>query len=115
MWKVEYLREALEDMKQLDHEQPLKVVKAVTKVAVNPLPQTEGGYGKPLGKKEGTNLTGYCKIRLLKLKLRVVYSVLRDESRMRVIVVSARAEDEAYLVAHNRMRKRLSSEAHEPH
>jgi len=51
MWKIEYLREAIEDIKQLDQGQRVQVVKAINKVAVNPLPQTEGGYGKPLGKK----------------------------------------------------------------
>jgi mRNA interferase RelE/StbE len=70
MWKGE----ALEDIKQLDQGQRVQVVKAINKVVVNPLPQNEGGYGKPLGKKGSTNLTGYSKIKLLKLGLRVVYS-----------------------------------------
>lgn len=61
MWKVEYLREALEDIKRLDQGQRVQVVKAINKVAVNPYPRNEGGYGKPLGKKGGTDLTGYCK------------------------------------------------------
>jgi len=39
MWKVEYLREALEDIKKLDSSQRMQVVKAVNKVAVNPLPR----------------------------------------------------------------------------
>ena len=78
MWKVEYLREALEDIKKLAQWQRVQVIKAINKVAVNPLPQTEGGYGKPLGKKGGTYLTGYCKIKLLKLGLRVVYHLVRE-------------------------------------
>lgn len=36
MWKVEYLREAL----QLDQGQRIQVVRAINKVAVNLLPQT---------------------------------------------------------------------------
>ena len=52
MWKVEYLSEALDDIKQLDQGQRVQVVKAINRVAVDPLPQNEGGYGKPLGKKE---------------------------------------------------------------
>lgn len=103
MWKVEYLREALEDIKKLDSSQRMQVVKAVNKVAVNPLPQTEGGYGKLLGNKGGTNLVGYCKIKLLKLGLRVVYTLVRENSIIKVIVVSAKADDEVYILAQKRI------------
>ncbi len=102
MWKVEYLREALEDIKELDQGQRVQVIKVINKVAVNPLPLTEGGYGKPLGKKGGTRLTGYCKIKLLKLGLRVVYYLVREKNIMRIIVVSPRADDAAYLLAQKR-------------
>jgi len=47
MWKVEYLRDALEDIKKLDPSQRVQVVKAINKVAVNPLPQADGGIQKP--------------------------------------------------------------------
>jgi len=103
MWKVEYLREALEDIKRLDQSQRVQVVKAVNKVAVNPLPQAEGGYDKPLGNKGGTRLAGYCKIKLLKLGLRVVYKVVREHGIMKIIVVSARADDEVYIMAQKRI------------
>ena len=76
--------------------------KAINKVAENPLAQAEGGYGKPLGHKGSTNLSGYYKIKLLKLGLRVVYKVIRENSVMRIIVVSARADDEVYIVAQKR-------------
>ena len=102
MWKVEYLSEALDDIKQLDQRQRVQVVKAINRAAVDPLPQNEGGYGKPLGKKGCTNLTGYCKIKLLKLGLRVVYHLVRENSSMRIIVVSARADDEVYVLAQKR-------------
>lgn len=70
-------------------------------MAENPLPQAEGGYGKPLGNKSGTNLAGYCKINLLKLGLRVVCKVVRENGIMKIIVVSARTDDEVYLLAKN--------------
>ena len=104
MWTVEYLREALEDIKKLDHGQRAQVVKAMQKVSINPLPYTEGGYGKPLG----TNLTGFCKIKLRGSGLRVVYQVVREDKLMRIIVVSARADDTVYLIA----QKRLGKEKH---
>lgn len=103
MWKVEYLRESLEDIKRLDQSQRIQVIKAINKVAVNPLPQIEGGYGKPLGNKGGTNLAGYCKIKLLKLGFRVVYKVVRENSIMIIIVVSARADEEVFITAKKRI------------
>lgn len=114
MWKVEYLRKALDDIKQLEQGQRVQVVKAINKVAVNPLPQTEGGYGKPLGKKGGTDLTGYCKIKLLKLGLRVVYQLVREKYSMRIIVVFARADEEVYLIAQKRSAKRRKCAACSP-
>lgn len=104
MWTVEYLREALEDIKKLDHGQRAQVVKAMQKVSINPLPYNEGGYGKP----PGTNLTGFCKIKLRGSGLRVVYQVVREDKLMRIIVVSARADDTVYLIA----QKRLGKEKH---
>lgn len=103
MWKVEYLRESLEDIKRLDHSQRLQVVKAINKVAVNPLPQAEGGYGKQLSNKSGTNLAGYCKIKLLRLGLRIVYKVVRENNIMKIVVVSTRADDEVYILTQKRI------------
>lgn len=59
MWQVEYLKEAIENLKRLDHSQRLQVLKAIEKVSTNPLLQNEGGYGKPLGNKNSTKLAGY--------------------------------------------------------
>ena len=47
-WELKYLPEAEEDMKKLDHSQQLVVRKAIQKVQQNPLPNSEGGFGKPL-------------------------------------------------------------------
>jgi len=102
MWQVEYLRDAVDDIKQLDHAQRVQVIKAINKVAVNPLAQAEGGYGKPLGNKGITNLAGFCKIKLLKLGIRVVYKLVREDNVMKIIVVSARADDEVYRLAEKR-------------
>ncbi len=102
MWQVEYLKEAVEDLKRLDHSQRLQVLKAINKVLSNPLPQNEGGYGKPLGNRNSTRLAGYLKIKLKRLGLRVVYKLIKEKDVMKVIVVSARADDEVYLLAQKR-------------
>jgi len=36
-------------------------MKGIFKVSQNPLPNTEGGYGKPLGNHSGVNLTACLK------------------------------------------------------
>ena len=60
-WKLVYLPEAAKDLKNLAGNQRLMVIKAICKVLQNPLPVTEGGYGKPLGNKQGSDLTGFLK------------------------------------------------------
>ena len=48
-WEVRYLPEVLDDFRALDGSQRILVKKAIEKVRTNPLPDTEGGYGKRLG------------------------------------------------------------------
>ncbi len=67
----------------------------------NPLPNTEGGYGKPL---HGP-LAGCLKIKLLRLGVRVVYRLRRAERGMEVIVVGVRSGGEAYADAAERVRR----------
>ena len=50
-WNVKYLPEALEDLRKLDGTQKILIRKSIQKVCKNPLPENEGGYGKPLGNK----------------------------------------------------------------
>ena len=101
-WTIDYADEAKKDIKALDNAQTIQVIKAINKVSQNPLPQSEGGYGKPLGNKQSKNLTGLLKIKLLKLGIRVVYKVVRTDEIMKIIVVAARSDDEVYEIAYQR-------------
>lgn len=105
-WTVEYLPEAVKDLRDLAGNQRLLVRKAIAKVSQNPLPVDEGGYGKPLGNKGGNNLTGLLKIKLRGAGLRVVYKLVRQDDQMLVIVIGARADDEVYDIAAKRTQKR---------
>ena len=71
----------------------------------NPLSQKESGYGKPLGHKQGTNLTNYLKIKLRKEGIRVVYKLIRSENNMLIIVIGVREDDEVYEIAQKRIIK----------
>ena len=86
-WKVDYLPETEKDFKQLTSQQVLRVQKAIKKITQNPLPQSEDGYGKPLGHKRGINLTGYLKIKLKDDGIRVVYKLIRTETEILVVVI----------------------------
>jgi len=78
------------------------VKKAIKKVQDNPLPQSEGGYGKPLGHKRGLNLTNLLKIKLRGEGIRIVYKLIKTESQMLIIVVGVREDEEAYEIANSR-------------
>jgi mRNA interferase RelE/StbE len=103
MWKVSYFDDALEDLKKLDNSQRKQVLKAIDKVKTNPLPQNEGGYGKPLGNKRGINLTNLYKIKLKKSGIRVVYQIIRVEDTMEIIIVSMREDEKVYEDAQKRI------------
>ena len=104
-WEVKYLPEVLEDLRRLDGSQRILVLKAIEKVRENPLPDTEGGYGKPLGSKSGTNLTNLLKIKFRDLGIRVVYKIIFDDGIMKIVVVSARADEQVYKEAAKRREK----------
>ena len=92
-WNVKYLPEAQDDFRKLDGSQKILVRKAIQKVCQNPLPETEGGYGKLLGNKSSTNLTGFLEIKLRGAGLRIGYQLIRQGDYMLVIVIGVR-EDE---------------------
>lgn len=104
-WKLKYLPEAEKDFYALSRNRQIIVEKAIKKIKTNPMPQSEGGYGKPLGHKHGTNLTGYLKVKLRKEGIRIVYKLIRTESEMLVVVIGMREDDEVYEIAKNRIRK----------
>lgn len=77
-------------------------MKGIQKVSQNPLPTFEGGYGKPLGNKGGTNLTSLLKIKFRNSGIRVVYKIERTGSVMKIIIISARADGQVYKEAEKR-------------
>ena len=104
-WEVNYLPEANKDIAALARNQQIIVQKAIKKVKENPLPQSEGGYGKPLGHKHGTNLTNFLKIKLRGEGIRIVYKLIRTQTQMLIVVVGIREDDEVYEIAQRRRDK----------
>lgn len=101
-WKIEYLKEALRDLKRLDPYNRKLVLKAIDKTAERPLPPPDG-IGKPLGNHASSKLSGYYKIKLRELGYRVVYQLVREGETMRIIVISVRDDDAVYKEAERRI------------
>ncbi|MDY3304645.1 MAG: type II toxin-antitoxin system RelE/ParE family toxin [Clostridia bacterium] len=98
MWKVNFTPDAKSDLKKLDKTFTEQVLKGIAKVRKNPLPRPEG-YGKPLGNKHGNNLTGFFKIKYRGIGIRVVYTLVREERVMNILVVSKRDDEYCYDIA----------------
>lgn len=98
MWNIKYHPAVEKDLNKMDDSVKKIVLKGIVKVAENPLPQKEGGYGKPLG----NNLTHLLKIKYKKIGIRVVYKLFRTEKEMYVLVIAARADNEVYNIAKER-------------
>ncbi len=105
MWAVKFIPEAKEDLKKLDGSIIKQVLAGIKKVSSNPLPQAEGGYGKPLGNVSGTNLTGFFKIKYRGIGIRVVYTLIRESEIMTIVVISAREDSSCYEIAETRKDK----------
>lgn len=94
IWGIEFLQEAEKDMKRLDHSVQIQVLKGTKKVSKNPLPVSQGSYGKPLGNKENTNLTNLMKIKFRDIGIR--YKIEYVDEVMKIIVISARTDEQVY-------------------
>lgn len=105
-YKIEYSDEALDDLLNIDTSAKKIILKTIERVAENPLPRIEGGYGWPLGNKRGMNLTNFYKIKLLKLGYRVVYELKRSETTMEIIVIGIRDNAEVYKMAYERIKNK---------
>ena len=75
-WQVQFLEAAQKDFERLDGSQKQETAKAICKVSQNPLPASEGGYGKPLGAHTDTNLVG-----LLKIKLKQIMMIILTQAK----------------------------------
>ena len=104
-WSIEFLAEAKRDLKSLDRSVQTQVIKGIRKVAQNPVSVFDGGYGKPLGNRGGSELAGLFKIKYRDLGIRVVYQLVVTGSVMKIVVISARTDDQVYKEAARRREK----------
>ena len=88
-WQVEWLDEAKKDMRKLGKAEQIQVLKGIEKVRTNPLPTSQGGYGKPFRD----------------IGIRVVYKPLLRNGIMTIIVVGIRSDSDAYIKANKRRKE----------
>jgi mRNA interferase RelE/StbE len=97
-WKIRIADEAKEDYKRIEGSVKKQVLAGILKVSEAPLP-SPNGYGKPLGNKNGNNLTGFFKIKYRGIGIRVVYTLVLDKMTMNIIVISQRDDNYCYDLA----------------
>lgn len=97
-WTIKITDEARKDYKKIEGSIRAQVLAGIVKVSKAPLP-SPNGYGKPLGNKNGNNLTGFFKIKYRGIGIRVVYTLVIDEMAMNIVVISQRDENYCYELA----------------
>jgi mRNA interferase RelE/StbE len=97
-WKICITDEAKKDYRKMKGDVKKQILAGIIKVSEAPLP-SPNGYGKPLGNKNGNNLTGFFKIKYRGIGIRVVYTLVIDEMTMNVIVISLRDDNYCYELA----------------
>ncbi len=104
-WTIAFLPEAFEDLVKLDGSIKSQILKTLQKVSQNPLPDYQGGYGKPLENQNKSHLASLLKIKFKKIGIRVVYKLELENSVMKIIIISVRADNQVYEEAKIRRKK----------
>ena len=97
-WKIRITEEAKKDYNKIEGSIRKQVLAGIIKVSKAPLP-SPNGYGKPLGNKNGNNLTGFFKIKYRGIGVRVVYTLVIDKMVMNIVVISQRDDNYCYDLA----------------
>ena len=97
-WEIRITDEAKKDFNKIEGSIRKQVLAGIVKVSKTPLP-SPNGYGKPLGNKNGNNLTGFFKIKYRGIGIRVVYTLVVDKMVMNIVVISQRDDNYCYELA----------------
>lgn len=97
-WNIRITEEAKKDFGKIEGSIRKQVLAGIIKVSKAPLPSPHG-YGKPLGNKNGNNLTGFFKIKYQGIGIRVVYTLVVDKMTMNIMVISQRDDNYCYDLA----------------
>ena len=96
MYEIKYHPLIEEDLKQLNNSICIEVFKKLEKVKNSP------ELGKPLGNKNGLNLTGLKKVYVAKKQVRIVYEIIDNILVVKVVAIGKREDMEVYKEAAKR-------------
>jgi mRNA interferase RelE/StbE len=99
-FSVKFIPEVVKEFRALDGSIKKQIQAGILKVSTNPI-----AYGKPLGSKDGLNLTGFFKIKYRGIGYRVVYTLSLEEEVMNIVVISKREDEICYEKAFERFKK----------
>ncbi len=97
-WEIRIADEAGKEYRKLEGSARRQVLAGILKVSHAPLPSPDG-YGKPLGNKNGNDLTGFFKIKYRGIGIRVVYTLNMEKYLMNIVVISQRDDNLCYELA----------------
>jgi len=97
IYKLTLKEEVKKDLSKLSSYQKMLVLKQFKKL------QTSPELGKPLGNKNGYNLSGYRKIYVDKKRVRIVYTIIEDIITVEVVAIGKRDDMEVYAKASSRI------------
>lgn len=102
--KLDFWEDASKDWLLLDGHQKRFVAKALKRIEEN-----GANIGETLNKKRNIDLTGYRKVKLKAIGIRIVYRVLHDKIEVAEIIAIGNREDaEVYKEAFERIKKKLN-------
>lgn len=97
-----FWEEAKKEWLKLDGHQKKFVSKALQRIE-----KSGAEIGEPLGKKRNIDLTGYHKVKLRKLGIRIVYKIVDGGVEItEIIAIGDREDEEVYREAFERILKR---------
>ena len=103
-WSVCITAEAKSDLKDLDGSIKKQVLAGIYKISLAPL-HTPNGYGKPMGNKAGSDLSGFFKIKYKGIGIRVIYTLVLEEKIINIVVISMRDDNYCYDLAERLYRR----------
>jgi mRNA interferase RelE/StbE len=99
MYDIKYHPLVEEDLRQLNNSVRIEVFKKLQKIQHSP------EIGKPLGNKNGMNLSSLKKVYVAKKQVRIVYEIIENILMVHIITIGKREAMEVYKQAEQRTLK----------
>jgi len=99
MYSIVFKDDAKKDLQEFSHHQQMLIAKQLKKITTSP------ELGKPLGNKNGYDLSGCRKMYADKKQIRIIYKIVEEKIVIEIIAVDKREEMQVYKKASQRLSK----------